>query len=105
MAPTTNRARYPRTRNRRGEAKRTAFLDALETQLRFTPWREITVPELARFIKASPASFYCYWSTLDAAALAMCERIQADGRVLDRHLLLLFRLLEFEARDGLGGGR
>jgi len=101
---TTDTGRYSLTLNRRGQATRTAFLNALAAQLRVGPWREVTVSVLAAAVGASPATFYCYWPTLDAAALDLCRRFNAAGELIPRHVLLLFRLLEFEARSGRGGG-
>lgn len=91
-------ARYPRTLNRRGESTRDAFLDALAHQLETTPWHRIEVMHLARSIRRSPASFYCYWPTIEGAVMDLVVRYRDAGEDLPRHLLLVYRLLEFEAR-------
>lgn len=92
-------ARYPRTLNRRGESTRDRFLDALAHQLETVPWRRIEVVSLARSIGQSPASFYCYWLSIEAAAVELVARMRESGETLPRHLLLVYRLLEFEARE------
>lgn len=79
---------------------REALLDALETELGLTGWREIRVIELARNAGTSPASFYQYFADLSEAYAALLERIAEQKRPQTTHMQLINSLLAHERTMG-----
>lgn len=64
-----------RTLGRRGQATRQRLLDSLETMLASTPYRDITVIEIARGAQTSPATFYQYFADIESAVIILASAI------------------------------
>ncbi|MFZ0667252.1 MAG: TetR family transcriptional regulator [Acidimicrobiales bacterium] len=63
---------------RRGLATRMRLLDSTKELLRTTPWRSVTVIDVARAAGTSPATFYQYFENFEQAILVLAEEL-VDG--------------------------
>lgn len=54
---------------------RQTLLDSLVTELNTTPYRDIRIADIARRAKTSNATFYQYFTDLDAAVAALAEDV------------------------------
>ena len=60
-------------------ATRQRLLDCTEALLTSTPYRDITVTDIARAANTSPATFYQYFLDIESAVIALAEVTGADG--------------------------
>ena len=67
---------------RRGRATRQKLLEATDALLETTSYRELKVVDIARKAGTSPATFYQYFSDVEAAILSLGEVMAAEGPVL-----------------------
>lgn len=77
-------------------ATRDAILMTLEVELELTGWRQIRVIEIARTAGMSPATFYQYFPSLDAAYDELREQMRREGRQRTKHMKIIDALLRFE---------
>ncbi|MFI1258978.1 hypothetical protein ACH4U6_35105 [Streptomyces netropsis] len=54
---------------------RRTLLNSVATELKWTPYRDVRIADIARRAKTSNASFYQYFPDLDAAVLALAEDV------------------------------
>lgn len=85
-APASPRPPHPpieatdgRVPGRRGRATRRKLLDCTAELLHGTPWRAITVTDIARRAGTSPATFYQYFENVEQALLVLAEDLAADA--------------------------
>lgn len=71
-----------RVPGRRGRATRRKLLDCTAELLHDTPWRNITVTDIARRAGTSPATFYQYFENVEQALLVLAEDLSEGGREL-----------------------
>ena len=64
---------------RRGRATRQKLLDATDSLLETTSYRELKVVDIARKAGTSPATFYQYFPDVEAAILSLGEVMVEDG--------------------------
>jgi AcrR family transcriptional regulator len=76
------RAADGRVPGRRGLATRQRLLDCTGDMLRSTSYRDVKVIDIARDAGTSPATFYQYFSDVDAAILVLAEQMAHDGTAL-----------------------
>ncbi|OHV34445.1 MULTISPECIES: TetR family transcriptional regulator [Pseudofrankia] len=67
---------------RRGLATRARLLDCAAAMLETTPYRELTVTDVAREAGTSPATFYQYFVDMETAMLALAEQVADQGSEL-----------------------
>jgi AcrR family transcriptional regulator len=68
-----------RVPGRRGRATRQRLLDTTREMLEVTPYRDLKVVDIARAAGTSPATFYQYFSHVEAAVLAIAEELADRG--------------------------
>ncbi|ONH33142.1 TetR family transcriptional regulator [Pseudofrankia asymbiotica] len=73
------RAADGRVPGRRGLATRARLLDCAAAMLETTPYRELTVTDVAREAGTSPATFYQYFVDMETAMLALAEQVADQG--------------------------
>lgn len=71
-----------RTPGRRGRATRERLLAATADLLATRSYREVKVVDIARAAGSSPATFYQYFSDVEAAVVVLAQRAVEDGRSL-----------------------
>jgi AcrR family transcriptional regulator len=76
-----------RVPGRRGRATRQRLLDTLAEMLVDTPYRDLTVVELARVAEVSPATFYQYFADVDAAIIVLADDMAEVGNRRLRELV------------------
>lgn len=76
------RAADGRIPGRRGRQTRDRLLDATAEMLETTSYRDLSVVDIARAVGTSPATFYQYFSDVEAAILVLGARMAEDGVVL-----------------------
>ena len=76
------RATDGRIPGRRGRQTRDRLLDATATMLESSSYRDLSVVDVARSVGTSPATFYQYFSDVEAAILVLAGRMVEDGEVL-----------------------
>lgn len=111
----TPRAVDGRVPGRRGRATREKLLDATAKLLDTESYRDVKVVDIARLAGTSPATFYQYFSDVEAAVLILAERMADEGEQLaaivqnanwsgkagfDATLGLIDTVLEFWQRHG-----
>ena len=67
---------------RRGRRTRDRLLQATESLLETTSYRELAVVDIAREVGSSPATFYQYFSDVEAAVLLLAQRVAEEGESL-----------------------
>lgn len=67
-----------RVPGRRGRATRQRLLDQTASMLRTSSYRDLKVIDIAREAGTSPATFYQYFSDVDAAILVLAEEMAAQ---------------------------
>lgn len=72
---------------RRGTATRERLLASTAELLARKPYRSITVTEIARGARTSPATYYQYFLDIESAVLALAEASAAEGAELSAPLL------------------
>jgi AcrR family transcriptional regulator len=78
------RAADGRVPGRRGRQTRQRLLDCTRAMLTTTSYRDVKVIDIAREAGTSPATFYQYFSDVEAAILVLAEEMaQEGGRVTD----------------------
>jgi len=89
-----------RALGRRGQQTRRQLLDATGTLLETQGVRDLRVVEIARAVGTSPATFYQYFRDVEAAVLALAERVGDE-------LAPLVELLEsaWDGDEGLDAAR
>lgn len=80
----------------RGAARRAAILDAVDRHLRYTPWRQASIPAVSADAGVSPSTFYQYFPDLETAVRAIAERLRTQGRPVPGHLAAILVLLDWE---------
>jgi AcrR family transcriptional regulator len=78
------RAADGRVPGRRGRATRQRLLACTAEMLRTTSYRSVKVIDIAREAGMSPATFYQYFSDVEAAILVLAEEMAHDGQRLVR---------------------
>jgi len=78
------RAADGRVPGRRGRATRQRLLDCTRDMLETSSYRELKVIDIAREAGMSPATFYQYFSDVEAAILVLAEEMAHDGQRLVR---------------------
>ncbi|MEU5417770.1 TetR family transcriptional regulator [Streptomyces sp. NPDC020667] len=58
---------------------RKTLLNSVATELKWTPYRDITIADIARRARTSNATFYQYFPDLDAAVLGLAEDLAHNG--------------------------
>lgn len=76
------RAADGRIPGRRGRETRDRLLEATETLLATTSFRDLKVVDIARQVGSSPATFYQYFPDVEAAILEVAQRMVDDAEVL-----------------------
>jgi AcrR family transcriptional regulator len=76
---TPPRAADGRVPGRRGLATRAKLLDCAAAMLETTPYRELTVTDVAREAGTSPATFYQYFVDLETAMLVLADQVADEG--------------------------
>lgn len=76
------RAADGRIPGRRGRQTRDRLLDATAAMLESRSYRDLSVVEIARSVNTSPATFYQYFSDVEAAILVLAGRMVEDGAAL-----------------------
>jgi AcrR family transcriptional regulator len=76
------RASDGRVPGRRGRATRQRLLDYTAEMLRTTSYRDLKVIDIAREAGTSPATFYQYFSDVEAAILVLGEEMAAESERL-----------------------
>jgi AcrR family transcriptional regulator len=76
------RAADGRVPGRRGLATRQRLLECTAEMLRATSYRDVKVIDIAREAGTSPATFYQYFSDVEAAILVLAEQMAVDGTQL-----------------------
>jgi AcrR family transcriptional regulator len=71
-----------RVPGQRGRATRERLLQATVDQLTSTPWRSVTVIEIARSAGTSPATFYQYFGSVEQAIGVLAEGMVAEAAAL-----------------------
>jgi AcrR family transcriptional regulator len=69
---------------RRGQATRRRLLDCTAELIATTPWRSITVIDIARRAGTSPATFYQYFENVEQAILVLAEDLTSGAEALAR---------------------
>jgi len=70
-----------RAPGRRGLATRQRLLDSLAELLTTTPYRDVTVTDVARGAKTSPATYYQYFADIESAVIALALVVENDRRL------------------------
>lgn len=78
------RAADGRIPGRRGRQTRDRLLDATAAMLETRSYRDLSVVDVARSVGTSPATFYQYFSDVEAAILVLAGRMVEDGESLRR---------------------
>src|SRR3954454_5117334 len=91
------RAADGRVPGRRGLATRQRLLECTAGMLQSTSYRELTVIDIAREAGTSPATFYQYFSDVEAAILVLAEQMAKDGH----RLAVLVRESSWKGKAGL----
>jgi AcrR family transcriptional regulator len=73
------RAPGGRVPGRRGMATRQRLLDSVAALLASTPYRDITVTDVARGAQTSPATYYQYFADIESAVIALAEVVEHDS--------------------------
>ncbi|MQY12970.1 hypothetical protein SRB5_31100 [Streptomyces sp. RB5] len=68
-----------RVAGRRGQATRTKLLECLGEMLDSSPYRDVTVIDVARRAGTSPATFYQYFPDVEGAVLELAEAMAREG--------------------------
>ena len=76
------RAADGRVPGRRGRATRQRLLDSTREMLTTTSYRDVKVIDIAREAGTSPATFYQYFSDVEAAILVLAEEMAQTGQHL-----------------------
>jgi AcrR family transcriptional regulator len=76
------RAADGRVPGRRGRATRQRLLDCTRDMLTTTGYRDVKVIDIAREAGTSPATFYQYFSDVEAAILVLAEEMAQTGQHL-----------------------
>lgn len=71
-----------RVPGRRGRATREKLLDATAKLLDTENYRDVKVVDIARLAGTSPATFYQYFTDVEAAVLVLAERMADEGQEL-----------------------
>jgi AcrR family transcriptional regulator len=71
-----------RTPGRRGRATREKLLKCTSELLEKSSYRDLTVIDIARCASCSPATFYQYFTDVEAAVLVLAEEMGANGEDL-----------------------
>ena len=82
MAEEKLRAADGRIPGRRGRQTRDRLLDATAEMLDTRSYRDLSVVDVARSVGTSPATFYQYFSDVEAAILVLAGRMVEDGEQL-----------------------
>jgi AcrR family transcriptional regulator len=80
--PETVRTADGRVAGRRAKATRRRLLDVLTEMLGTSPYRDITVIDVARRAGTSPATFYQYFPDIEAAVLTIATEMAQGGQQL-----------------------
>lgn len=82
---------------REGLKTRTAMLaelqDALDSK---TPWRHISILDIARAVGKSPATFYQHWPDIETATAELARDTKSAGKPFSEHFRLIVVLLRYE---------
>lgn len=89
------------TPSARGIATRIQLQESFLELLRTTAWSKLTVIDIARHAKVSPATFYQYHASLDALAMHVSTRLGALNKPVPEHLAKVVALLTFESASEL----
>ena len=71
-----------RTPGRRGRATREKLLKCTSELLEKSSYRDLTVIDIARCASCSPATFYQYFTDVEAAVLVLAEEMGSNGKDL-----------------------
>lgn len=71
-----------RVAGRRGQATRARLLECLHEMLGTSPYRDVTVIDVARMAGTSPATFYQYFPDIEAAVIELATDMVRDGAEL-----------------------
>lgn len=85
------------TPNRTGMLTRLKIQEALIHLLETRPYREVTMTEVARRSRISPAAVYQYHPNIETMILRVAEALEASNTKLPAHLSLVVSLLRFES--------
>jgi AcrR family transcriptional regulator len=71
-----------RIAGRRGQETRQALLDCVREMLATSPYRDVTVIDIARRARTSPATFYQYFPDVESAILELATEVAREGTEL-----------------------
>lgn len=68
-----------------GKDRREILLERVEEHVSSTSWHKASVIEVSRMAECSPATFYQYWKTLEAAVAEIIKNKTKKQKPLGRH--------------------
>lgn len=91
----------------KGEARKTAILDALKLAVATFSWRAVNISWITREAGCSTALFYDYYPDLESAFddLWVREIRSVNGGKTMRHMVIVHDLLEYERSVRLEGAK